>query len=343
MNVFFSTVNRLAPVERGGDLVRMNWEDKRVERAVPMVPRSPDLKDPNPRGGMRGGRGIQVFGDEVVAASYDTLRVFDQDLNHRRDISHALMAGIHETHPSGPNSLWATVTNVDAAIDIDVAGGKVLGQIWPRELPGLQQRLGLVPSQIDKEVADHRQFLSEELTKHPSHLHFNAVSSRDGSAWGLFSRFGAIVDLGRQEVVIEDPALMGGHNLVLLDEGYAFVNQTRGHGVRVYDLNTRRLVRMIDVGAFPWVRDLLGHAGRKPGPLGRLKRKVARRMARGKRPVARPLFMRGMSVADGRLFVGTSPASILCIDWQTGRLEDAFNYSKDVRVCVHGLKVVEGS
>jgi hypothetical protein len=148
------------------------------------------------------------------------------------------------------------------------------------------------------------------------------------------------VNLDRQEVVIQDPAIMGGHNLVFAPGGFALVNETRRHAVRVYDLQTKKLARTIDVNAFPFVRDLVSQMSLRLGGFKRFKRRVLRKLGRARTPAARPLFMRGMSLADGSLFVGTSPASILRIDWQTGELVDAFTYSNDVRVAVHGLKAM---
>ena len=54
----------------------------------------------------------------------------------------------------------------------------------------------------------------------------------------------------------------------------------------------------------------------------------------------RPVFVRGLDFAEDRLFVGISPATILCIDWDRGELVDHYNYSQNVHVCVHGLKVL---
>ena len=54
----------------------------------------------------------------------------------------------------------------------------------------------------------------------------------------------------------------------------------------------------------------------------------------------RPLFVRGLDRLGDLLFVGVSPATILCIDEHQGKLVDAYSYSQDVGVCIHGLRVV---
>ncbi len=57
-----------------------------------------------------------------------------------------------------------------------------------------------------------------------------------------------------------------------------------------------------------------------------------------KQHVSRPLFIRGLDIVGNNLFVGLSPATIICIDYKTGKMIDAFNYSSNVLNCVHGLK-----
>ena len=51
--------------------------------------------------------------------------------------------------------------------------------------------------------------------------------------------------------------------------------------------------------------------------------------------------LRGMDRVGDRLFLGLSPAAVVCLDLRSRDLVDTFRYSRDVRVCVHGLKVWE--
>ena len=43
---------------------------------------------------------------------------------------------------------------------------------------------------------------------------------------------------------------------------------------------------------------------------------------------------------EDQVFVGVSPASILCINRQNGKLLDVYQFSNDIHVCLHGLKVL---
>jgi hypothetical protein len=91
-------------------------------------------------------------------------------------------------------------------------------------------------------------------------------------------------------------------------------------------------VRVISLNDYPLVRRL-----KRAAWTANLFRAVRKR--RIKSAVARPIFVRGLDRVGDRLFVGISPASILCIDIGSGGLLDSYQYDGDVRVCVHGLKV----
>ena len=79
MDVFFSTVVREAPIENGGELVRVNWQSLQVEKTSPLTP-DEVANDPNPRGNTRGGRGIARVGDLLCVATYNSISVVDRDL-----------------------------------------------------------------------------------------------------------------------------------------------------------------------------------------------------------------------------------------------------------------------
>ena len=154
MHVWFGTVIRAAPVQRGGSLVKLDWDSKQVVREVPIVPSDPALDhDPNERGNVRGCRGIQVVGDEVVAADYHTLQIFDHDLNPVRRLSHGQMVGLHEIQ-AVDGSMWVTATTLDAALKFDMASGALEAEFWPREMPAFQQALDVEPLPVDKTSGD---------------------------------------------------------------------------------------------------------------------------------------------------------------------------------------------
>ena len=68
-------------------------------------------------------------------------------------------------------------------------------------------------------------------------------------------------------------------------------------------------------------------------------RKLLTRIGIKQKSVKMPFFVRGMDLHEELLFIGISPASVLCVNWITGELVDTFQYSQDVRKAVHGVKV----
>ena len=156
----------------------------------------------------------------------------------------------------------------------------------------------------------------------------------EGEVYALCAKLGAVVNLSKTEVVIRDPALRGGHNLIIRADGTAVVNATRYCSIRCYDLGSGRLKRKIDVISFPEIRRLYRRYA-----LGYRVRRMLIRLGWGSHIPPRPLFLRGMSFAGDTLFVGISPTSILSFDWRRGELLEMFTYSRDIRECVHGLTV----
>jgi len=332
----FGTVVRNAPVQQGGELVLMDWGKKSVVKAVPIFPDNPRMDDdPNPRGNTRGCKGIAVVEDEIVAANFHTLQIFDQSLNHRRDISHGLMVGTHEIYSDGGNHLWLSSTVIDAALQFDLKSGELINSFFPREMKSFQDSLALQPSGIDRTADNRRKFLNDDHLESSSHLHLNAVTAMNGDVYALFHALGAICNLSTGNVVLQDKNLVRSHNLVFLEDDILVANDTYRQTVRIYDLTKREQINAFELSDFSWVRRLRRLAEFSNLP-GRLKQKLGLH----RESISRPIFVRGLARRDNLLFIGLSPASILCIDWHSGELLDAYQYSNDPRVCVHGLALL---
>jgi hypothetical protein len=338
MRIYFGTVIRTAPVAAGGELVCLNWEARRATAGAAVYPSNPDLRcDPNPRGNTRGCRGVAVVDGQVVGASYHSLGIFDLTLAHRRDISHGLMVGLHEIHAHDEHRLWVASTELNAALEVDLRTGELCRDVWPHELPRIARALNVPPLPVDKR-GDYRAALFRDVAhiRHPSHLHLNALFVWRDQVFALLNRFNMVVNLTRDEVVLQDPYLDHPHNLLITPEGVAIINNSFRHSICFYDITTGRRKRVIRLRDFAWVRRLRGVAW-----LTNLSNGL-RHLRRVRLAVARPLFVRGLDYAGSHLFVGLSPASILRIDARSGTLIEAYNYSRDVRVCVHGLCVRNG-
>lgn len=333
----FGTVVRAVPIAEGGELVLLDWDTKTVEAKVPIRPRNPTIEeDPNPRGNGRGCRGIRQVDGRVLASTYHTLELYDAHLTLVDTLSDGLMVGLHEIARTDRGTVWVTSTAIDAAVEYDLATGERVRASWPREMDGLREALGLEPLDIDKDADNRLRFLDPSATDSESHLHLNALEVHEGSLFALLNAYGVVADLTNGEVVLRHEHLQGGHNLNIGDDGFAIVNDSFGKAVRFYDLDAGELRRTIDLTDYQWVRDLI--RWEIPAYWGK---EVLRKVGLMESSVAKPLFVRGLVRRGDMLFVGVSPAAILQINWTTGELVDAYQYSSDVHVCIHGLSAME--
>jgi hypothetical protein len=342
MFVYFSTVVRSAPQHLGGEIIKLDWKKKQLLARSPIIPMNPTVDDPNPRGSTRGGRGILLNSKEVLVAAYHSLFVFDLDLNFMRQISNPLFANLHELSWEG-NDLWATSTDIDAAIKIDYLGNGIESW-WPREDPLIASRYNLLPLNIDKGKDNRVSFAGMGNTAR-SHVHLNAIAVYNNRPLILLNKFGVVVRLHPTEVIIENPQLRGCHNILVTAEGFILINDTVGRSLYIYD-TTGRLRKRIVLTKFAPVRKILyrhcsaviGDWLAEHGRPTRLFRHLFHRMT-----VARPIFVRGLcQVSEQSVLVGISPAAILEINWMTEKLLDMYVYSADRHICVHGLAYTGG-
>lgn len=335
MRVYFTTVVRKAPPERSGEIVAVDWDTKRVVARHPMSPSDHPVEATNPRGGVRGGKGVAVAGSRVVGATYHTLRLFDPDLEgYDRGISDGWTADLHGLSVEPDGTLLASVTAVDGVLRIDLDGGEILDAWWPRNWDEVQERLGVEPLGVEPDV-DYRTIGAEmdaEIAQDPSHLHLNAVDRRGDERYALLNDQAAIVNLDRERVELVHPDLESAHDLRFADDGTVWVNDTADHTLRRYDLDAGELVGSIDPDRAWRVRgELLA------GTLRHRVDKALEHLGLGESPGARPRFLRGMARTRDRLLVGTSPATVLEVDPSRGEIVDAYRHTSDYRVAIFGV------
>ena len=322
MEVYFGTVRRGARLDDSGHVIRFDWDAKEVKSQHPILPDERWTLDDNPRGGARGCRGVVVTGDRVYAMGAHTIHEFDRDLNPIENHSHGLMVGLHEAAMAGGDRIWVASTRINLALEYDLTSRDKTRFFLPRDIPAFIQELDLTPLKVDTEADNRGQWRHHDLKADASHLHLNAVAASGERVLALFNRFGAIVDLTEERVIARDPALERGHNIEVLDDGTLVSVDTHGRTVRFYDGDNGTLVHVVDLMTFPWVRAL--------------RRSAKQTQHAG---LAKALFTRGLAFDGEHFLVGTSPASLLLVNWRTSTLEDAYQHSEDLRVAIHGLAV----
>ena len=332
MHIYFGTVVRAAPILNGGSLYKLDWENKKIVAETPISPVDPTLfHDPNARGNARGCRGILRFNDEIIAADYHSLNIYDTALKLKRKISHGLMVGLHESQLVG-DSIWVTSTVIDAALKYRLSDGALEQSFWPREDEKLQTALNLEPLIINKEVDNRTNFLEESEYKGLSHLHLNAVCEFRGEVYALFHSKAVLVNLTSGEIIIQDDHLKHAHNLIIQEPGVVYINDTHRTVIRQYELDNGRQIREFNIRKMPGIKTLL----LKSAALA-IKEMGLSFFGEKRKATSRPLYLRGLSINDTHIFAGFSPATIVCIDKKSGELVDSYTYSLDMRVCIHGL------
>jgi hypothetical protein len=331
MRVFVSTVLRGAPIERGGELLALDWEKKQILHRTFVAPPPPTVADTNTRGGFRGGRGIVVLPDELLVATYHTLLGFTWDLRPTRQITHNNFSGLHELKRVD-DGIWVTSTPLGAVIKVGF-DGQTLAEWWAHDDPVIQKEFHAPVLSLDKK-ADNRLAVVEDATK--SKLHLNNVECHKGRVYVSLNNHGAVVRLFPTEVIAHRPEFKGCHNGVVTDHDELLLNDSHHHTVIVFDLPTGAIKRTINLADFAEVQKLLAATRYKNVPWHiRLRNFLIRKR------MSRPLFTRGMCLLDDRrVLIGVSPASVLEIDFHAGRLLSLFQLSDAVNDCVHGLEAV---
>ena len=332
MIIYFGTVARSAAVNEGGGLFKLDWDQKAIIEQVPIYPTDPEVfHDPNARGNVRGCRGVNVVHDEVIAADYHTLKIYDRDLNFKRKISHGLMIGLHESQVTG-SSIWVTSTTLDSTLKYRLEDGALEDSWWPREMPSFQKALDIEPLPIDKSIDNRLNYLEESSFRGPSHLHLNAVCEFRGEVYALLHARCMVVNLSKGIIVIQDKNLKHAHNLIMEEPGVVYINDTQRTVVRQYDLQSGQQIRAINIRKMRGINRLLLRSAALA-----IKKMGSSFFSKKRKATARPLYLRGLAINEDYIFAGFSPATIVRIDKKSGKLVDYYFHSNDMRLCIHGL------
>lgn len=309
-----------------GWIYDVDWDSGTFVRMAVPDPTFLDSDD-NPRGGVRGGRGVAVTNHGIVVANYDTLHLYDDAWNEVAALSHPLMVGMHEVDWDGEH-LWLTATAIDAVLRLTLDGHAEVA--WDPHVGEAARLLGLRSRRAPLDASvDYRQREAPRLDR----CHINEVRVRDGglvvncglvkpepspAARGAAKLRGVLPGGGAEAeqaaasfVIAVDPdgsprvlSELGGHDLPthngrLLDEERVVVNDSTQNTLRVLRVEDGEELCSVRVG-------------------GR--------------------WLRGLETLDGRhAVVGTAPAALVLVDLESGAIEREVTLSDDPNEAVHGL------
>jgi hypothetical protein len=107
--------------DTSGWLYVINLENGEILRKTAGIEPPFRQLDTNPRGGMRGMRGISILNGELAVANYSAVFFFDLHWNLTRAFSHPAVSAIHEIL-YGEDGLWVTSTANDLLVKYALSG-----------------------------------------------------------------------------------------------------------------------------------------------------------------------------------------------------------------------------
>ena len=152
------------------------------------VPESPWRSvDPNPRGGLRGAKGISVCGERMIVGNSDTIFVLDPQWRITSSFTHPFMGSLHDVLAE-EDAIWITCTNADLLLKVDWQGTELGRWSW-RNDPGLLRRLGFKSLPPFDPDVDYRDPIGLQGGVH-NVVHLNGI---DRSGEGLLLSFGRVL------------------------------------------------------------------------------------------------------------------------------------------------------
>ncbi len=277
------------------------------------VPEAAQRKcDPNPRGGMRGARGVAVAGDEILVANYDSIFRYNREWNLKGIISHPHCADIHDIE-FRDERLWVASTLNDLLFQFD-CDGHVKERIDLWESGGITDIFGI--REINRVRTDDLrdpQTYEKALT---DRFHLNSFAfAPDGDLMLSLGQMrvnghfeSALVMLGANgaaRVVHHNPhAPVPSHNIVFLPDGSLLHAETAN----------ARVLRIDPRGDNPPKTVLETNGG----------------------------YTRGLCLlSDGRVAVGVQNECWI-VELETGEIMQRIRISDDLRESIHSIVVADG-
>jgi hypothetical protein len=181
-----SVVRYAIPTEISGCLRILDLERGRLSFVTPSPESTWRQQDPNPRGGTRGTRGVSAYGDRLIVANAERLFVFDGSWNLVGELTHELMADVHDVLAE-ERGIWVAATGTDMLLFMSWAGR--LERAWTfrkdrRLLKELGFRDGSLPS-----VTPDTDFRNPRARAGFDRFHLNSLGR---SSEGLLVSFGRV-------------------------------------------------------------------------------------------------------------------------------------------------------
>lgn len=305
--IFVSTVIRSSrDADITGHFYKIDWSTKQILQKQP-IPVGNQLIGSG--SGNRGGRGIKVFKNQLFATIFEKILILDFDLNLQDEISHPLVIGHHEI-AIDDTGIWCCSTPLDAFIKLDYNGNMIDDCFLGEQFPIVRDHHKY--TWLDRSV-DYRKIAADDddgWIKFGEQFHPNTIVHQPGGeVHGFTNQHGYILRVRPTlEIIAEFPALYGAHNVQFVGDNI-FVNNSRKRAFQIYD---REQTLLLDIRI-----DISEHPAEQ---------------------FSTPGWVRGLSfLSPTRVVIGTTPATLIEIDIERGKIIDQMILETDVTHTVHGI------
>ncbi|MHA7630850.1 hypothetical protein [Corallococcus sp. M7] len=180
-----SIIRITEPGAHSGSVRLVSVNERRVLAKWP-IPESPFRAfDPNPRGGLRGARGISGDAERIVVSVTDRLYVFDRAWKQVGELTHPLLGQVHDILVE-PDGVWVTASASDVVMKLGWDGAVLRTWSW-REDKALARELNLLDALHGEPCDDYR-----DPRKLPTAFDFVHVNSVARCPEGLLLSFGFV-------------------------------------------------------------------------------------------------------------------------------------------------------
>jgi hypothetical protein len=195
--LLITTVRRNTPYTQPSGYIYLIDPDRQqvLQRSVAIEPAFRPV-DTNPRGGLRGSRGIAVRDDELAIANASTVFRYDPQWNLKGLLTHPAAAAIHDILYQDRDSLWLTAACNDLVLQFDLSG-RMLQHFYLRNPGAIPSQLNWKPplaisaQQITAGAIDFRDPRSHAEETY-NHAHVNSICALSGDE--VLVSMGLVID-----------------------------------------------------------------------------------------------------------------------------------------------------
>jgi hypothetical protein len=143
--ILVTTVCRNTPPnEPSGYIYLIDAHQQRVLQRSRMIEPAFRAVDTNPRGGLRGSRGISIREDEIAIANASIVFRYDPHWRLKGILTHPSVAAIHDILYQGKDRIWLTAACNDLVFQFDLTG-KMIQHFYLRKPGAVTAQLGWKP------------------------------------------------------------------------------------------------------------------------------------------------------------------------------------------------------